>query len=45
VCAGLRNLGIALLRRIGTTNIAAKLRTFSARPRAAVDLVLSAGSG
>jgi hypothetical protein len=43
VCAGLRSLGIALLRRIGATNIAAALRTFSARPREAVALVLSAG--
>lgn len=42
VCAGLRNLGIALLRRSGATNIAATLRTFSARPRAAVALVLAA---
>jgi hypothetical protein len=42
VCAGLRNLGIALLRRIGTPNIAARLRTYSARPREAVALVLSA---
>jgi hypothetical protein len=41
VCAGLRNLGIALLRRSGAENIAAALRTFSARPRAAVALVLS----
>jgi hypothetical protein len=44
VCAGLRNLGIALLRRSGATNIAAALRTFSARPRAAVALVLAAVS-
>jgi hypothetical protein len=45
VCAGLRNLGIALLRRSGASNIAAALRTFSARPRAAVALVLGAVSG
>jgi hypothetical protein len=44
VCAGLRNLGIALLRRRGVSNIAAALRTFSARPHAAVALVLSAVS-
>lgn len=45
VCAGLRNLGIRLLRRRGARNLAAALRTFSARPRAAVGLVLSAASG
>jgi hypothetical protein len=45
VCAGLRNLGIALLRRSGASNMAAALRTFSARPRAAVALVLSVASG
>ena len=44
VCAALRSLGIALLRRSGASNIAAALRTFSARPRAAVALVLSAAS-
>lgn len=44
VCAALRNLGIALLRQSGADNIAAALRTFSARPRAAVALVLSAVS-
>jgi hypothetical protein len=42
VCAGLRSLGIALLRRLGATNIAAALRTYSARPREAAALVLSA---
>jgi hypothetical protein len=42
VCAGLRNLVIALLRQSGTTHSAAALRTFSARPRDAVALVLSA---
>jgi hypothetical protein len=41
VCAGLRNLALTLLRRSGASNIAAALRTFSARPRAAVALVLS----
>ncbi len=41
VCAGLRNLAIALLRRSGVENIAAALRTYSARPRAAVALVLA----
>jgi hypothetical protein len=45
VCAGLRNLGIALLRRSGASNMAAALRTFSARPRAAVALVLSSLTG
>lgn len=45
VCAALRNLGITLLRQSGASNIAAALRTFSARPRAAVALVLSAVSG
>jgi hypothetical protein len=45
VCAGLRNLGITLLRRSGASNLAAALRTFSARPRAAVALVLSSLSG
>ena len=44
VCAGLRSLGIALLRRVGATNIAAALRTCSARPRQAAALVLSARS-
>jgi predicted transposase YbfD/YdcC len=41
VCAGLRNLVIGLLRRVGAPKIAAALRTYSARPRAAVALVLS----
>src|SRR6266852_2276774 len=44
VCSGLRSLGIALLRRLGAPNIAAALRTYSARPRAAAALVLSARS-
>ena len=35
-----RNLVIALLRRAGCQNIAAGLRTYAARPRAAVALVL-----
>lgn len=42
VVAGLRNLTIALLRRRHTTNIAGALRTFAARPRQAVALVLAA---
>ena len=41
VFAGLRSLGIALLRRVGATNIAAALRTYSARPRDAAALVLA----
>jgi hypothetical protein len=45
VCAALRSLGIALLRRSGASNIAAALRTFSGRPRAAVALVLSGLTG
>lgn len=44
VFAGLRSLGIALLRRVGAANIAAALRTHSARPRQAAALVLSARS-
>ena len=40
--AGL-NLVIALLRRAGATNLAAALRTFAARPAAAVQLVVTAG--
>lgn len=43
VCAGLRNLVIALLRRRGAPNIAAALRTFSGRPRQALALVLASG--
>lgn len=38
--AGLRNLGLALLRRSGADNIAERLRTFAGRPAAAVALVL-----
>jgi len=41
VCAALRNLALALLRRSGVENIAAALRTHSARPRAALALVLA----
>jgi hypothetical protein len=39
VCAGLRNLMLALLRRSGVSNIAAALRTYAARPRAAARLL------
>jgi hypothetical protein len=39
-----RNLVLALVRRSGAANIAAALRTYSARPGSAVALVLSAGS-
>ncbi len=42
VMAALRNLLLAILRRDGARNIAAALRTFSARPKAAVALILSA---
>lgn len=45
VFAGRRSLGIALLRRVGATNVAAALRTHSARPRPAAALVLSARCG
>ena len=41
--AACRNLALSLLRRRGATNCAAALRTHSGRPRAAVQLVLSAG--
>jgi len=41
--AACRNLVIALLRRAGTTNIAAGLRTYTARPAEAALLVLGAG--
>ena len=43
VCAALRNLACALLRRRGCTNIAAELRTNAGRPHAAVAMVLAAG--
>jgi predicted transposase YbfD/YdcC len=42
VKAALTNLALTLLRRQGEKNIAASLRTFAARPKAAVSLVLSA---
>jgi len=35
-----RNLVLALIRRVGASNIAENLRTFAARPRTAVTLVL-----
>ena len=41
--AACRNLALALLRRRGHPNIAAALRTYAARPTAAVQLVLSGG--
>jgi hypothetical protein len=41
--AACRNLALALLRRRGHTNIAAALRTYAARPAAAVRLVVSGG--
>ncbi len=41
--AACRNLVIGLLRRSGTVNIAAMLRTFAARPADAALLVLSTG--
>lgn len=44
VCAACRNLAIALLRRRGTTNIAAACRTFAGRPPTAIALVATAGS-
>ena len=43
VMATCRNLALALLRQAGTPNIAATLRTYAARPNAAVALVLTAG--
>lgn len=42
VCASLRNLTITLLRRGGSENIAASLRTNSSRPRATVAAFLAA---
>ena len=42
--AACRNLALTLLRRAGHRNIAAALRTYAARPRAAANLVLSDGS-
>jgi len=44
VMAAVRNLTLALLRRAGAPNIAAALRTYAARPAAAVALVLAADS-
>lgn len=41
VMAALRNLTLTLLRRSGATNIAASLRTYAARPKDAVALVLT----
>ena len=41
--AACRNLVIGLLRRSGTTNIAAALRTYAARPADATRLILSTG--
>ena len=43
VCAACRNLVIALLRRVGATNIAAACRTFAGRPRTAIALVATTG--
>ena len=43
VMAAGRNLALGLLRHQGHTNLAAALRTFAGRPRAAVQLVLAAG--
>ena len=41
VMAAVRNLTLALLRRSGAANIAATLRTYAARPHAAVALIVS----
>jgi len=43
VFAACRNLATALLRRLGYDNIAAALRTYAARPEAAIHLVVSGG--
>jgi hypothetical protein len=43
VCAAVRNLVVALLRRTGATNIAAACRTFAGRPLTAVALIATAG--
>jgi hypothetical protein len=43
VAVAVRNLAIALLRRLGAPNIAAACRTFAGRPRTAVALVVTAG--
>lgn len=45
VMAALRNLLLGLLRREQVTNVAAALRTFAARPHAAVALILAPLSG
>jgi len=37
-----RNLALTLLRQAGPANVAATLRTYAARPNAAVALVLTA---
>jgi hypothetical protein len=44
VAAACRNLAIALLRRLGATNIAAACRTFAGRPRTAIALIAAAGT-
>jgi hypothetical protein len=41
--AACRNLAIALLRRAGAPTIAGGLRTYAARPAAAVQLICTAG--
>ena len=43
VMAACRNIALNLLRRSGTTNIAAALRTYAGRPATALHLVVSAG--
>ena len=43
VCAALRNLVIALLRRLGAPNIAAACRTFAGRPLTAIALIATTG--
>lgn len=43
VMAALRNLMLALARRVGASNIAATLRTYAGRSRQAVTVVLTAG--
>jgi hypothetical protein len=42
VMAAIRNLAVALLRRVGHRNVAAALRTYAGRPADAVTLVRSA---
>jgi predicted transposase YbfD/YdcC len=41
--AAVRNLALALLRRVGHANIAEALRTYAGRPHTSVALVLSGG--